>query len=86
MDIQVDCIASPRGEPEPHRLRLGTTDVEVTEVLDRWPGIGHRYFKVRTADGGLYILRHDTAAHAWRVTFFQAADVVWPGDLPPGRS
>ena len=48
-------------EPEPRRLRLGATAIEVVEILDRWPAVGHRYFKVRGADGGIYIVRHDTS-------------------------
>ncbi|MCU0563087.1 MAG: hypothetical protein MUE48_03940 [Desulfobacterales bacterium] len=86
MDVQVDCIAGPTGEPEPARMRLGGTEIAVDGVVDRWLAAGHRYFKVRAADGGIYVLRHDTAAGSWRMSFFQAAVVVPPGDLPPGRS
>jgi hypothetical protein len=86
MDIDVDCIAGSTGEPEPVRMRLGGTDIAVDAVLDRWLAAGHRYFKVRAADGGTYVLRHDTSAGIWRLSFFQAVDVVPPGDLPPGRS
>jgi hypothetical protein len=86
MDIDVDCSAGPNGEPEPVRLRLGGTEIAVARVLDRWLAVGHRYFKVRAADGGLYILRHDTTAGAWRMEFFQAADFEARGAPRPGRS
>jgi len=86
MDVQVDCIAGSTGEPEPAQMRLGETDIAVDGVVDRWLAAGHRYFKVRAADGGIYILRHDTSAGRWQMSFFQAADVVPPGDLRPGRS
>jgi len=86
MDIDVDCIDGSTGEPEPAQMRLGETDIAVDGVVDRWLAAGHRYFKVRAADGGIYILRHDTSAGRWQMSFFQAADVVPPGDLRPGRS
>jgi len=86
MDVQVDCIAGSTGEPEPAQMRLGETDIAIDGVVDRWLAAGHRYFKVRAADGGIYILRHDTSAGRWQMSFFQAADAVPPGDLRPGRS
>lgn len=42
----------------------------VEEVLDRWFGPEHRYFKVRASDGDLYILRHDEAGDSWELAFF----------------
>ena len=41
----------------PTRFRLGERDFEVHEVLDRWVGKTYTYFKVRTDDAHLYILR-----------------------------
>jgi hypothetical protein len=88
MDIHVECEPGPNGEPEPLRMRLGTTAIEVVEILDRWPASGHRYFKVRAGDGARYILRQETSTAGWQLTFYQAED---GGDLPsdrrdPGRS
>src|SRR3954462_11079813 len=58
MDGRVDCHAGHRGEETPRRFDLGGRVREVLEVLDRWYGPDHRYFKVRAPDG-VYILRHD---------------------------
>jgi hypothetical protein len=71
MDVQVECVPGPGGESEPRRLRLGESSVEVLEVLDRWPAIGHRHFKLRAADGGIYIVRQDTTTGAWQVIFYR---------------
>jgi hypothetical protein len=89
MDIQVECGPGPNGELEPRRLRLGTTPVEVVDVIDRWPAPGHRYFKVRGSDGGVYIVRHDPEAGTWQMTFYrgpEVEDASGDGRAPEGRS
>ena len=71
--IRVECYAGQRGEEEPRRFWLGTTPVDVAEVLDRWLAPDHRYFKVRGNDGGTYILRHDAVGDLWELTMFERA-------------
>ena len=71
--ILVECYAGQRGEEEPRRFWLGTTPVDVTEVLDRWLAPDHRYFKLRGNDGGTYILRHDAVGDRWELTMFERA-------------
>ena len=68
--IRVECYAGYRGEETPQRFHLGSRTVDVMDVLDRWLGPDHRYFKVRGADGSTYILRHDVASHAWELTMY----------------
>ncbi len=58
MDVHVDCYAGHRGEETPRRFELGGRRVEVLEVLDRWYGPAHRYFKVRGDDGDRLELHH----------------------------
>jgi hypothetical protein len=74
MDLEVDCYAGPRGEETPRRLHLGGRRVEVVEVIDRWYGPDHRYFKLRGDDGAIYLLRHDEPADRWELTMFQRED------------
>lgn len=68
--IRVQCYAGYRGEETPRAFFLGEREVIVVEVLDRWMGPDHRYFKCRGSDGDIYILRHDTAADRWELTMF----------------
>jgi archaemetzincin len=94
MAVRVECYAGYRGEETPRAFFVDSRRVDVAEVLDRWHGIDHRYFKVRADDGALYILRHDTDADCWEITLFQqpgtAAQTAWPeptryGTAAPAR-
>lgn len=72
MRIRVVCRPGHRGEPTPARLSLGDREVDMVELLDAWLAVDHRYFKLRGADGALYILRHDCSADDWSLTLFDA--------------
>ena len=67
MDLKVDCYAGYRGEETPRHLDIDGRLVEVVEVIDRWLGTDHRYFKVRGDDGAEYLLRHDEPADRWEL-------------------
>jgi len=81
--LRVECYAGSRADERPLRFVLSNRRVEVIEVLDRWMGPDHRYFKIRGDDGDVYILRHDTAADAWALTMFARAGALLAPD--PGR-
>lgn len=67
VNVTVDCYAGYRGEETPRRIDLDGRQVEVVEVIDRWLGPDHRYFKVRGNDGAAYLLRHDEPTDRWQV-------------------
>lgn len=69
--MKVECHAGHRGEETPRRFSLGGRQVEVVEVIDRWYGPDHRYFKLRGDDGAVYLLRHDETADRWELTMFE---------------
>lgn len=60
----------------PLRFGDGEATQEVAEILDRWPGADHDYFRVRTAGGGSFILRHDEYSDTWEIAAFDEADEV----------
>jgi hypothetical protein len=69
--ISVECYAGSRGEETPRRFGTPGAQIEVAEVLDRWLDPDHRYFKVRDAEGSIYILRHDMTTQRWELRFFR---------------
>jgi hypothetical protein len=69
--LTVEADPDPSGEALPRRFRLGARVVEVAETLDRWPGAGHLYVKLRGSDGATYILRQDLDRGGWRLVLFR---------------
>ncbi len=62
------------GKKLPGAFILGRRLVEIAEVLDRWLGPDHRYFKIRGDDGALYILRHEAETDSWELTLFSGRE------------
>lgn len=71
MQIKVDCYAGYRGEETPRRFCLGDHYQDVTEILDRWLAPDHRYFKLRTDDSSIWIIRHDTHRESWELVSYR---------------
>jgi hypothetical protein len=83
MKIRVTCHAGYRGEEAPKCFWLGERQIDIVEILDRWSGPDHRYFKVTDADQSLFILQHDPVAGSWQITFFQDACCRTPFENSP---
>ena len=66
--LRVECYAGYRGEQTPRRFFLGQRALVVAKVLDAWLAPDHRYFKVTSDDGDIYILRHDVLKDCWELT------------------
>ena len=79
MDLEVECHAGHRGEETPRRIVLGGRVVAVAEVVDRWYGPDHRYFKLRGEDGATYLVRHDEPSDRWELQLYERA----PGGAGP---
>jgi hypothetical protein len=70
--LSVRCYAGHRSEETPISFVIGSRQVEVLEVIDRWLAPTHRYFKIRGNDTGVYILRHDGTTDEWELTLFNS--------------
>jgi hypothetical protein len=68
--IRVECYAGHRADESPVRFFLGERKIEAVQIIDRWMGPDHRYFKVKGDDGAVYILRHDVSEDTWDLTLF----------------
>jgi len=70
MKLRVACYAGTKADERPVRFQLGERDHMVEEVLDQWYGPDDVFFKVRTDDGNLYILRRNTSDE-WTLESFR---------------
>jgi hypothetical protein len=80
--VEVEACRDSGGELQPTLIRLGGRSVDVSEVLDRWPGHDHTYLKLLGSDGATYILRHDSQRALWELVLFRderAGEVDWSG-------
>ncbi len=76
LTIRVDCHAGYRGEETPRRFFMDDKVVEIEAVIDRWLAPEYRYFKVRSSNNDIYILRHDEHSNGWELTMFQSGQYV----------
>ena len=69
---RVECHSGYRADETPRRFTVDGRETEIAEVIDRWyqgekdpewPAAS--YFKVRGAEGHLFLLKHDEESDAW---------------------
>lgn len=72
MLLAVDTHPGPHGDLEPQAFMLGPAHLAVLDIIDRWMGQDHHYFKLRASDQALYILRHNLVPDTWELTLFQS--------------
>lgn len=77
-ELRVETEIQSGGESRPRRFFLGTQWLEILEVLDCWLGSDYRYFKVRTDDTHVYILRQVPQDGHWSLTLFSREE-YWKG-------
>ena len=70
--LRVEEYSGYKADEHPLAFWLGGRRIQVREVLDRWCGEDHAYFKLTGEDGILYILRHDGRSDTWDVTLMEA--------------
>jgi hypothetical protein len=56
------------GEDEPQSFDVGSLQVDVVEIVDRWSAANHRYFRVKTKNRAFCILRYDKVGRQWEMT------------------
>lgn len=78
MKIRVSCYEGYTTEETPRSFSLGDRRLEVVEILDRWRGEDHEYFKLAASDGNRYILRRDREREEWEITLFTSGTLPRP--------
>jgi hypothetical protein len=72
-EFRVESVPDARGYRVPARVGRAGFEQRVSEVLDRWPGRDHTYFRVCTEAGDVLILRHAQPEGSWELVFFERA-------------
>ena len=63
--IYVDGYSGYRANERPLRFTLDDETYDIASIEDRWQEPNAEYFKVRTVEGKLYLLRYDEHADEW---------------------
>jgi hypothetical protein len=78
--LVVETYSGVRADERPLAIRLRERRVAVQEILDRWLGEAHAYFKLVGEDGIRYLIRHDLHSDTWELIFMEV-----PQGSPPQR-
>ncbi len=70
MRVKVDAYSGHTANERPLRFTLGERTIEVDEILDRWYGQTDRHFRVRAADGDVYVLKYSLPDNDWELVSF----------------
>ena len=73
MRLQVVCRSGRKEDERPIRFQLGDHEYFVEEVVDQWYGPDDTFFKVRTSDDNVYVLRRhsSTPEGEWSLESFR---------------
>jgi hypothetical protein len=65
--LSVEAYSGYTADERPVAFRLGGRRIAVREILDRWYGEDHAYFKLTGEDGTVYIIRQDRSSDTWEL-------------------
>jgi hypothetical protein len=64
-EIKVRAYSGYKGNERPLRFNLEGKELVVADILDRWYGERHDYFKVLADDAETYLLKRDRETDTW---------------------
>ena len=67
LELNVSTYSGYRNDERPTAFTLAGHTFQVREIIDRWYGEDHAYFKLISDDGNLYIIRHDGYTDTWEL-------------------
>jgi len=70
--VRVECYSGYRADERPEAFWLRERRIPIREILDRWLGEDHAYFKVTGDDDIRYILRRDDHRDCWEMILMEA--------------
>lgn len=67
----VETYSGYKADERPVAFRLGERRIAAREILDRWEGEDHAYFKLTDEDGTVYIIRQDRSSDSWELVLME---------------
>ena len=74
--LRVESYSGYAADERPVAFRLGERRISVAEIVDRWYGEGHAYFKLMGDDGMQYLIRQDRTSDSWELVLFEVPSPV----------
>ena len=68
MIIKVETYSGYKTSERPISFSIGERALRVEEILDRWYGKDHEYFKLKADDDCTYIIRYNRDEDEWELT------------------
>ena len=65
--IKVSTYSGYKNDERPTAFTLAERTFQVLEIVDRWYGEDHAYFKLIADDGNLYVIRRDGETDSWEL-------------------
>jgi hypothetical protein len=72
MPLKVQTYSGYKADERPVSFTFGEKACGVVEIIDRWYGVDHAYFKLHADDGNLYVLRHHMKNDQWEMVLMEA--------------
>ena len=63
--IQVSCYSGYKANERPINFTVRGRNLLVEEIIDRWYGVNHNYFKILANDQKIYLIRYDQDEDLW---------------------
>jgi hypothetical protein len=65
--IKVETYSGYTADERPVSFIIREKNFTVEEIMDRWYGEEHDYFKLKADDAYTYIIRYDRTTHEWEL-------------------
>jgi hypothetical protein len=69
--LLVECYSGYAADERPVSLQMGARRIAVRELMDRWYGEDHAYFKLAGEDGAVYLIRQDRTSDTWELILME---------------
>jgi hypothetical protein len=63
--IKVSCYSAYKANERPINFTVRGRNLLVEEIIDRWYGVNHSYFKILANDQKIYLIRYDQDEDLW---------------------